>query len=253
MRTATIYFGQVQKMNNYTPKYVIVQNYIKDKIKSGVLKPGDKVPSEHELSNMFKVSRVTINSAITQLRIQGIVESIRGKGTFVKSADDIFLKVDDDQKPPFKISSRGHNDNHKLISAEILTTGEDKTNKLMLLPGEKYHRITRLMYAQDKVISVEYLYFPYEFYPNEIDEAVIEGSYLYSFLEEYCNKKPKYMHTHIDITYPDELEQKYLKAYKNEPLLLWYSAVIDSNDMVLGYTENCARPNDFRPYLRQTL
>ena len=34
-------------MDKYTPIYIIVKNYIKEKIEANVLKPGDKIPSEN--------------------------------------------------------------------------------------------------------------------------------------------------------------------------------------------------------------
>ncbi len=236
-------------MDSYTPKYVIVQNYINEKIGEGVLKIGDKIPSENELAKMFNCSRMTISTAITQMHIKGVVERIQGKGTFVKVPDNIFSNMVDGKVPTLKISGKGFSDDHKVVSMEVLNTDSNKSSKLMLLPGEKYHRITRLMYFKEKVISFEYLYLPYEFYPQNIDETLIEYEYLHSFIKKYCNKEPKRLQTHINIAYPDVILQKYLKSFKEEPLLLWYTAVIDQNNMILGYTENYARPGDYHPFL----
>ena len=46
---------------------------------------GDKLPSEHELCEQFKVSRTTVREAIKILTTQGIVEVEKGKGAFVRS------------------------------------------------------------------------------------------------------------------------------------------------------------------------
>lgn len=240
-------------MDNYIPKYVIVQNYIKDKIECGVLKTGDKIPSENELAQLFNCSRATINSAITRLSLEGVVERIKGKGTFVKTPDNILSNSVDGKLLSFKISSKVHGDNHKLIDMDVLINGGDMPSKLMLLPGERYHQFTRLMYSQDKVISFEYSYLPYALYPQDIDRTLIEHEYLHSFIGKYCQKVPNRLQTHISISCPDEMQQKYLKAFKEEPLLLWYTLVIDASDTILGYTENYARPEDFHPYLNLPL
>ena len=114
-----------------------------------------------ELAAMFNCSRVTINSAITQLRMEGIVNPVRGKGTFVRAADNVLSNKIDGEIFSYKISSEGHADSHKLLSMEILYASQDDKTKLMLLPGEKYHYFTRLMYSEEKNISLEYIYLPY--------------------------------------------------------------------------------------------
>ncbi len=43
-------------MVNYTPRYVLVQNYINDKIHAGVLNPGDRIPSENELAKIYQLN-----------------------------------------------------------------------------------------------------------------------------------------------------------------------------------------------------
>ncbi len=54
-----------------------------DQIRRGVLGPGDRVASEMELAVEFDVSRITSKRALEVLREAGLVERVRGKGTFV--------------------------------------------------------------------------------------------------------------------------------------------------------------------------
>lgn len=54
-------------------------------IEEGVLKPGDQLPSERELSEELQVSRGTIREAVQFLQALGLVESRHGTGTFVRS------------------------------------------------------------------------------------------------------------------------------------------------------------------------
>lgn len=232
-----------------TPKFILVKNYIMEKVESGVLKPGDRIPSEYELARMFNVSRVTINTAISQLHIQGVVDRIKGKGTFIKKPEPVLSKIDNSNLHSFKISSKDHTDNHQLISTEILVYTSGDPVKLMLLTGEKYHKITRLMCSEDRVIAVDYSYLPYSLFSRDMDGKLFEKHYLHTFIRDYCGKEPKRLHTVIGITFPDPVQQKYLNASRKEPLLLWNTSVIDQNDIILGYTATCARPDDFQPYL----
>src|SRR3954469_23349492 len=52
-------------------------------IRSGLLAPGERLPSERELSRSLEVSRASVREAIGALQVQGIVETRSGAGTFV--------------------------------------------------------------------------------------------------------------------------------------------------------------------------
>ncbi|MBN2395402.1 MAG: FadR family transcriptional regulator [Candidatus Atribacteria bacterium] len=61
---------------------VIVQQ-IKDQIKKGILKPGEKLPSERKLADLLRVSRASVREAIQALAFSGYLEVIQGKGTYI--------------------------------------------------------------------------------------------------------------------------------------------------------------------------
>jgi DNA-binding FadR family transcriptional regulator len=56
---------------------------LSDEIASGRLRPGDRLPTEHFLSQNFGVSRNVVREAIASLRAQGLIESRQGIGAFV--------------------------------------------------------------------------------------------------------------------------------------------------------------------------
>ncbi|HEX2681125.1 MAG TPA: winged helix-turn-helix domain-containing protein, partial [Candidatus Dormibacteraeota bacterium] len=63
--------------------YERLYNYVLDDIRKGTLRSGDRVPSEMELARKHGVSRITSMRALQDLERAGLVERIRGKGTFV--------------------------------------------------------------------------------------------------------------------------------------------------------------------------
>lgn len=67
-----------------TPKYAIVQEWIKGEINKGMYKNGEKMLSENELMEKFNFSRQTIRLAISNLENQGYLEKIKGSGTYVR-------------------------------------------------------------------------------------------------------------------------------------------------------------------------
>ena len=60
-----------------------VAEMLKEEINNGNLKPGEKLLSEVELCDKYKVSRTTIRSAIHTLAVEGLIDTYQGKGSFV--------------------------------------------------------------------------------------------------------------------------------------------------------------------------
>lgn len=73
-----------------------VAGEISREILTGRLKPGDKLPTEPELSQMFGVSRTVVREAVARLRSEGIVRSKQGAGVFVTDGSKLTqtLRID---------------------------------------------------------------------------------------------------------------------------------------------------------------
>lgn len=70
-----------------TPKYVQIINSILTGIETGTLKEKDKLPSVNRLLIDFDISRDTVVKAYDHLKQMGIIESVPGKGYYIKRID----------------------------------------------------------------------------------------------------------------------------------------------------------------------
>lgn len=66
------------------PKYLQIKTDIINDIKSGKLKPGDKVDSESVLKKKYNVSSITVRKAFNELINENYLIGVQGVGTFVK-------------------------------------------------------------------------------------------------------------------------------------------------------------------------
>jgi len=73
--------------------YEEVADAIIELIKSGQLKPGDKLDSVQQLAENFQVGRSAIREALSALRAMGLVEMRQGEGTFIKEFDSSLLNL----------------------------------------------------------------------------------------------------------------------------------------------------------------
>lgn len=71
-----------------------VVKQLQSKISSGDIKPGDKIPTEPELMELFNVGRSTIREAVRVLVHAGLLEKKQGFGTYLKYTDSIQEPLD---------------------------------------------------------------------------------------------------------------------------------------------------------------
>ncbi|WP_418301082.1 FadR/GntR family transcriptional regulator [Lysinibacillus fusiformis] len=65
--------------------YEEVSEILHEKIRAGVLKPGDRLDSVEQLAEQLQVSRSAVREALSALKAMGLIEIKQGSGTFVKS------------------------------------------------------------------------------------------------------------------------------------------------------------------------
>ncbi len=100
------------------PLYKRIKRLISRNILSGDWKPGDRVPSEHELVDWLHASRMTVNRALRELAVEGMLVRKQGSGTYVAELlpQSAVLKIKDIAQ---EIEGRGNA--HK---CEVLELGE---------------------------------------------------------------------------------------------------------------------------------
>lgn len=85
------------------PKYVQLVDSIRNRIENGIYRSGEQIPTEHELTDEYGISRHTVRQAITELVHQGILFREQGKGTFVTEATSPKIG---DQAPDHHVETR---------------------------------------------------------------------------------------------------------------------------------------------------
>lgn len=71
-------------MHSDEPKYEMVKQHVVNLLTQGVVRFGEKLPSEHSLMDQFNVSRNTIRQAFAELTSLGLIYKEQGRGTFSK-------------------------------------------------------------------------------------------------------------------------------------------------------------------------
>lgn len=66
-----------------TPIYLQVAALIRERIKSDPIPPNRRIPSESEIQERYGVTRATARKAVAVLRAEGLVKTVKGRGSYV--------------------------------------------------------------------------------------------------------------------------------------------------------------------------
>ncbi len=105
-------------------KFIIIKQYICQKIESGQWSQHSKVPSENELAMQFNVSRMTARRALQELTEQGTLVRSQGAGTFVASfkSQSSVLEI---KNIADEVQSRNHQHSAKQLSVKTVKANEE--------------------------------------------------------------------------------------------------------------------------------
>src|SRR5215470_16870361 len=74
------------------PVYLQIVDQVKAAAASGALKPGEALPCIRPLAEELRVNRNTIAKAYSELESMGVIETLPGKGCFLKQNNSPFRK-----------------------------------------------------------------------------------------------------------------------------------------------------------------
>ncbi|MGH3144376.1 MAG: GntR family transcriptional regulator [Rubrobacter sp.] len=124
-----------------------------ERIESGEIGVGDRLPSEADLVADFGVSRTTARRALDELRRQGLVRREPGRGTFLASprlrSNLAYLHSFSEE-----IERWGYTPGVWLASQEEVTAGEEVASWLDVVVGEEVLFVRRLRLADERPIFV---------------------------------------------------------------------------------------------------
>lgn len=221
------------------PMYEQVKEMLLEKIKSGEIPSGSKLPSERELSQQYNISRMTARSALTALVNEGWAFRQQGKGTFVanpKIERDLMKLMGFSQM----LKEKGLVPTNTVINSRVIEADKFIAKKLNLSIGENVYQIVRLRCGNNVPIALEYSYLPVKLFPNLLNYD-FHNELLYRLIEEHYNIKMKFAKQYVSIAKADESEAGILEIAPGEPILILESITYDSNDRPVEATRSLTR------------
>lgn len=211
-----------------TPLYIQLKDIIKSAITSGEFKPEMKIPSEDDFSQRYRVSRITVRRAVTELVDEGLLVKKQGKGTFV-SARKVKRNIIEFLSFTLTCQINGVKPGSSLMKKEIIEPSEMDIHELKLQKNEKVILIQRIRYANGEPIIIENNYLS-ERYKGLFDEN-LEGHSLYRILKEKYGTEPVRSKKTLEICRATKEEANLLKISISSPLFLMKGIAYDADGM----------------------
>jgi GntR family frlABCD operon transcriptional regulator len=163
------------------PLYQQVEAAIRNDIRNKKYLPGEQLPTEDELCEIYGVSKITIRKAFKYLTESGLVERLRGKGTFVSQKKEI-LTLNKVHGFTDSLSARGHQVHYTVLHSKIIHANELLSEKLAIPLEDKVYNIKRLMWEDGAPLGIDDFYASAEKYPTLFEKGSQSKS-LYKLLE----------------------------------------------------------------------
>jgi GntR family transcriptional regulator len=229
--TGSVPGGPVDKTSP-VPLYFQIAENLKRSIESGVLKPGERLDNEIQLSERLSVSRPTVRQAIQRLTHEGLVVRQRGVGTVI--ADRRIQRRLALSSLYEDLSASGKEPATSVLSVGYEPADAETAAALGVPLGEAVMRIERVREAEGSPLAVMCNYLPANLLQGTDIESVLSRHGLYETLRQQGVRFHSAEEV-IGARQATAAEAELLQAPRNSTVLTMARVAIDPAGRVIEY------------------
>ena len=225
-------------------KYQQVKKELVDYIVQKDLRRNGKcLPSENELCELFRASRMTVRKAINELETEKYLYRIKGKGTFVVQEALINQSLSRLTGFTEDIRARGQEAHSKILLCEMGAATTEIAEKLGLVAGDDIVILRRLRLLDDEPIGIETSYLRGDLFARLLQENM--GESLYAYMREVLNIFPTRAFQSIEVGRLVDWEATLLGDQNQHVALLTHRQTFDKNGQPIEYAISKYRSNRY--------
>ena len=225
------------------PLYYQLKEIFRSWIAAGEFDRDGRFPSEAELQQQFKVSRMTIRRALSELVQEGFLVREQGRGSFV-----VRPRVQDQLRYLTSFTEdmrlRGLPTGSRILDFRLVHDPE--VAKAMGIPeSEELVQLRRLRLVRDEPVAIQNAFIRHRFCPGLVERGLMEGS-LYATLERgYGLKLGRAIQT-VEAKPADEYEARLLGIELGQPVLLLERLTFLKGGEPVEYVRSAYRGDRYR-------
>jgi GntR family transcriptional regulator len=226
------------------PLYYQLAEWIRERIESGELKPGTRLPSERELSKQSGISRMTVRQATNYLVQKGTLIVRPGLGTFVSEPK---LTYDALHLLGFteEIIRQGGIPASHVLEQTVIVPPAHIASLLELAPNDKTLKIVRLRLSQDTPLLLETIYLPYALCQG-LERENLSNQSLYALLEQRYGVRLVSSEETLEATVANEYESRLFHIKMGLPMILLEGVTRDERKRPVEYFKAVYRGDRFK-------
>lgn len=189
---------------------VQLRDRVADLIKDEGLKPGDKLPTEAQLTQRFKISRPALREALKLLEQDDVIYVEHGRGRFVSalSAVQVDRPITVFESVTDMAQHYGYRPVNKVLSISEEAPDKRVAESLRLAPTDRVIRIERIRLHGDEPILYCIDYVPRSVIPGRLYDIEWSGS-LMKILEEHANRPRMSAASVSAVMLPDDVVERH--------------------------------------------
>lgn len=228
------------ELQQVLPKYLQIAGHIRDQIVRGDLRPGDEVPSERELAAAWGVARPTATKALETLRVQGLVESRQGAGTFVRRQPSAPRARERYARAAEMGTMYSEAEAVEFIDVRLIDGPNEVTEALQLADGAQVVKRSRLITNEtDGPIELSTSWFAGDLAataPRLLDAERLRGGTA-KYLASATGRDPAYARDRVSARLATADERRHLQLQRPAAVLVYHLTVYDEYDTPLQFDE----------------
>ena len=220
-------------------KYKDVYNDIKNRIRDGILKPGEFLNSESELANEYSYSKDTIRKALSILELEGYIQKIKGKNSLILERG--YLKnVSLSSLQTSQELNKAENLNIKtnLISLYIIQDDKKLMDIFHATKDNDFYKVVRTRSLDGEKLEYDVSYFDRRIIPFLSKEISQKSIYELNLKISHSRREIRFRYAT-----PEEKEHMDLKNYEMVVVIETYAYL--SNGSLFEYGTISYRPDKF--------
>lgn len=227
--------GIIDKSSD-TPLHHQLYKILEQKILKGDFKEGEIIPSESEMQSQYKLSRITVRRAISDLEHDGFVRKIKGKGTVIQPLK-INREIDVFQSFTKNAISTGRRPSSVILELDYREAPSKVAELLGIELGQNIYYLKRLRLLNGRIIALNITYIRSDLGIDKIEyKDFNEETSLYDFLESRGIKLGAADETmESRIAYDEVMRDLFLS--ENTPILYKERVSYDINNKPIEYSE----------------
>jgi len=205
---------------------------------------GDFLPSEHQLMEIYQVSRDTVRKALALLQEEGLIEKVRGQGSKVVKQEQLDFPVSNLTSYQELVAQHQLQSKTNVISLDKITV-DKKLSKTTGFP--EYRLVWRIVRQRvvDNIASVLDIDYLDKSLVPDLTREIGEHS-IYSYLEETLKLNIAYARKEITIDHVSDQDQILLDIGRDQHVVSIKSQVYLADGRQFQYTESRHKLDKFR-------